>query len=130
MISPSIAAARSHTHPTVHRQFFGLENDVVGLRNAVVEFQHANPGSIFEAINLETCSWSDVFKHMEDAQVQYNERDKQGLGFFRDTWRKLGRKAHIGRDIDPWLDLIPNDYGLSVVRGAIVLILMVGYSIP
>lgn len=67
---------------------------------------------------------------MEDAQVQYDERDKQGLGFFRDTWRKLGRKANFERDIDPWLDLIPNDYGLCIVRGAIVLILMVGYSIP
>lgn len=115
------------------RSWDGVWNDVEDLKSAVVEYQHANPGSVFENIDLETCSWADVFKHMEEAQIQYDERDKHGLGSCRAAWRKFGRKTDLGRDgtvaIDPWLDLIPNDYGLSVVRGAIVLVLMVSPDI-
>lgn len=41
---------------------------------------------------------------------------KNGTNWFKYLWRKAGTKSEA---IEPWLHLIPDEYGLSLVRGAI-----------
>lgn len=64
------------------------------------------------------CSWDDLFGQMARAQGDHEARSsrKGGSNWFKYLWRKAGSKSDA---IEPWLHLIPDEYGLSLVRGAI-----------
>lgn len=103
-----------------------MRDDVEDLKQAVEEYQKTNSNQQDRTINLEKNTWADVFSQMTLAQIEDDEKDEKGLGKCRALWRRFGDKVRM-KDIDPWLNLIPNDYGLCVVRGAIVLVLIVSH---
>lgn len=96
-----------------------MEGDADDLEQAVKEYQATFPNENDRAINLRKNTWADVFRQMEDAEVANNERYEKGI---MRVWRKF-RDNVTGKmdDIDPWLNLIPTDYGLCVLRAGIVL---------
>lgn len=104
-----------------------MEDDVDDLKQAIEEYQKTYPNEQDRLIDLETNTWADVFRQMEIAQVDISEKDEKGLGRCRTLWRRFGAKVKM-EDINPWLDLIPSEYGLCVVRAAIVLVLRVSYD--
>lgn len=54
---------------------------------------------------------------MARAQGDHEARSsRKGSNWFKYLWRKAGSKSDA---IEPWLHLIPDEYGLSLVRGAI-----------
>lgn len=101
-----------------------MKADVEDLREAIREYQLAHPEDKGLSIDIEGCTWADVFQQMDTAKIENDARDNKGLGYCRVLWRKFGDKVKM-EDINPWLDLIPNDYGVSVIRAAMVLILQV-----
>ncbi|ERT00556.1 hypothetical protein HMPREF1624_03930 [Sporothrix schenckii ATCC 58251] len=64
------------------------------------------------------CSWDDLFCQIARAQGDHDARNgrKGSVSWFKYLWRKAGSKSDA---IEPWLHLIPDEYGLSIVRGAI-----------
>jgi hypothetical protein len=56
---------------------------------------------------------------MAKAKGVYEDRFKGAGNFIRLMWRKAGVASEV---IDPWLQLIPNEFGMSVVRGAFTII--------
>lgn len=90
----------------------------------VIEEYRTNLGSQDQLLDLPMCTWADGFKQMDAAKVQIDEKHDKGLGRCRALWHKLGNYIKP-EDIDPWLDLIPGGYRLSVIRASIVLVLKV-----
>lgn len=101
-----------------------MECDVDDLERALEEYQKTCPNEQDRAINVKNITWADVFNQMEEAQVANDGRYEKGI---MRLWRKIGNNVN-GKmdDIDPWLNLIPTDYGLCAVRAGIVLVLRVG----
>jgi hypothetical protein len=66
--------------------------------------------------NIETCTWDDIFDQMKNTQTEYAEKATKWKGLVHKLFRKVG---DVGDDIDPLLDFIPDDYGLSIVRAGI-----------
>lgn len=62
------------------------------------------------------CSWDDLFNQMARAQGDHEAQSGRKGNWFKYLWRKAGSKSDA---IEPWLQLIPDEYGLSIVRGAI-----------
>lgn len=93
------------------------------LKKAIAEYQKSFPESDVQALQIdpENCSWEDVLKQMDNAKVRYDNKDN-GIGFLRRWWRKAGENKEA---FDPWLEMMPDQYGLSFVRGGIVIILSV-----
>ncbi|KAK0638305.1 hypothetical protein DIS24_g9971 [Lasiodiplodia hormozganensis] len=90
------------------------------LQAVIAEFQSSFPNSDLE-LDAQNCSWDDVFKQLESAQVRHEAMENDGgIGYLRKLWRKAGENANR---IDPWLDFIPDEKGLNIVRAGLVVIL-------
>lgn len=100
-----------------------MDCDVGDLEQALKEYQSTCSSERDRGISLRTTTWADVFRQMEDAQVATDERYEKGI---MRLWRKFGDNVTVKmQDIDPWLNMIPTEYGLCVVRAGIVLVLRV-----
>lgn len=62
------------------------------------------------------CSWDDVFGQMARARGDHEAAVSRKGNLFKYLWRKAGSEKEA---IKPWLELFPDEYGLSIVRGAI-----------
>lgn len=92
------------------------------LQAVIAEFQTSFPNIGLE-LDAQNCSWDDVFKQLESAQVRHAAMENDsGIGYLHKLWRKAGENANR---IDPWLDFIPDEKGLNVVRAGLVVILQV-----
>ncbi|KAI1074234.1 hypothetical protein F5B20DRAFT_564200 [Whalleya microplaca] len=110
--------------PRLNRPLDGMETELDDLQNAIEKYRRSVPEdeAQFALFPSEGCMWGDVFRHMEDARVQYEEKENRGLASLRKYWRRLG-SHDVAEYIDPWFELIPDQFGLSVVRGGLVVIL-------
>ncbi|KAL9030027.1 MAG: hypothetical protein Q9196_001801 [Gyalolechia fulgens] len=74
-------------------------------------------------VNLDfdpkTCTWVDVLDEADKAEKVYLDGGKGPKNVVRKTFRKAGDYADA---ISPWFDLIPDEYGLSVLNGGLKLI--------
>lgn len=96
-----------------------MEGDAEDLEQAMKEYQATLPNEHDRAFDLRKNTWADVFRQMEEAEVTDNERYDKGI---MRAWRNFrDNVTEKMDDIDPWLNLIPTDYGLCVVRAGIVL---------
>ncbi|KAK4113528.1 hypothetical protein N656DRAFT_828597 [Canariomyces notabilis] len=92
------------------------------LRTALIEY---NKLGIVPKLDLDVdrCTWEDVFKCMAEAQDQYEEKEKTWRGRLSLRW--LFRKAgDVADQVDPILQLMPEDYGIGVLAAGISLVLM------
>lgn len=72
--------------------------------------------------NVKQCSWEDVqrqLKQAEDEVEKYFAQAKGAKGILRKVWRKLGRASIVW---EPGLEAIPDEMGLSVLKGGLALI--------
>jgi hypothetical protein len=84
-------------------------------------YKEQNPDVPFDVLN---CSWDDVFDQMARAKGKYEEKFNGPNHFFHWLWRKAGNASEA---VDPWLQLIPNEFGMAVARGAIAIVFHVWY---
>ncbi|KUI52591.1 hypothetical protein VP1G_00044 [Cytospora mali] len=91
-----------------YRPWEPMKGDVDDLKHAIEEYR-THFGDSDQLLDLERCTWADVFKQMDAAKLQKDEKDGKVLGRCRALWHKLGNKVKV-EDIDPWLDLIPDEY--------------------
>lgn len=68
----------------------------------------------------KTCKgWDDLTKSLLAAEEDYEDRGKDR---WRRIWYGLGDKAELAT---PWIEIIPNEYGLAVVKTGVAVILKV-----
>ncbi|UNI22166.1 hypothetical protein JDV02_008080 [Purpureocillium takamizusanense] len=72
--------------------------------------------------NASESSWDALFEKVNDAEARLHGTEKRPLEIFKKMWLKVGENQAV---IDPWLSLIPDSYGLAVVRSAIAIILKI-----
>ena len=75
---------------------------------------------------LMECSWEVVFKELTKAKNKYGQGGRLG-------WRKVGRKmGDMSAAISPVFGMIPDEMGLSILKGGLALIFRVSCveSIP
>ena len=67
--------------------------------------------------DVSNCEWSDVIEQMQKAQDVYKDKgDKNPVrSFFRNG-------KEIATTVTPWFDMIPDQYGLSVLRAGLTVI--------
>ena len=66
-------------------------------------------------------SWDEIYNKITDSEDEMHKSDQSVSMIFKIT-NKIGENQDA---IQPWVDLIPNEYGMSVVKSAIALILKV-----
>ena len=91
------------------------------LRQALIQYKTLRLEPCL-SIDVDKCSWQDVFAMMESAQVADKEKTAGWKGSLRKLWGKMGEKADMSL---PVLDAIPDQFGLSVVRAGISLCFLV-----
>ncbi|ETS77512.1 hypothetical protein PFICI_11386 [Pestalotiopsis fici W106-1] len=68
-------------------------------------------------LDVNNCSWPEVFKLLETVQEDYAAKARKGL---KGAFRRMGRDAGENSDtIKPLLDIIPDEFGGSVIRSAL-----------
>lgn len=64
-------------------------------------------------------AWNDLFEKLSNAEYEYQEQRCNARTLF---WWKVGDRQE---DIQAWVALIPDAYGLSVVKASVALLLHV-----
>ncbi|KAI0547032.1 hypothetical protein F4679DRAFT_378085 [Xylaria curta] len=91
-----------------------------GLQVALRQYQQLNIDPRLD-INIDNCTWEDVFRCMANAQDDYEKKATKSRGFVRKLFRWAG---DVADNVDPLLDLIPDDYGLGILSAGISLIFL------
>jgi hypothetical protein len=73
-------------------------------------------------IQVSGDAWDDLFEKLSGRETIYQEHNRNARKLF---WWKLGERS---QHIEPWLALIPDSYGLSVLKASVALVLKV--SLP
>ncbi|KAI9733083.1 MAG: hypothetical protein M1834_003629 [Cirrosporium novae-zelandiae] len=85
------------------------------LELALKEYIPSNIG-----IKLSDCSWDALFDKVCNAETKYHDKDDSAREIFKNLWLKIGKNYEV---INPWIDLIPDCYGLAVVKSGIAVTL-------
>lgn len=114
-----------HAGVPIDRQNSQSQIELSDLQTALQEFQQSySDGDPFSNIDLQNCTWNDVLRKLAEAKDNYTAEENRGIGCLKAIWQKTGRNTD---KIEPWLDFIPDEYGLNFVRAGIVIILQVGW---
>ncbi|KAI8632709.1 hypothetical protein F5Y19DRAFT_471878 [Xylariaceae sp. FL1651] len=97
----------------------GKEPPVQVLKNMLVLYKSPINGAISSPtghLDLCQCSWDDVLTQLEIARASCLIKDRKTS---RKADRFLAKAASYG---EKWIELLPDEYGLSVVRGGLALV--------
>ncbi|KAF5005812.1 hypothetical protein FDECE_7768 [Fusarium decemcellulare] len=88
------------------------------LRAALIQYQQLEIDPRLD-LNVDRCTWEDVFRCMAGAQADYEQKSRKWHGVAHRLLRKAGDHAD---DVDPWLKLIPPEYGMGIIGAGISII--------
>ena len=74
-------------------------------------------------IDVQNCSWGDVFAQMTKANLDYQNQGDGLKHWISRLWRGMGRRAETAK---PWIELIPGDMGLDTLKAGLALCFSVG----
>ncbi|EFY96693.1 hypothetical protein MAA_07754 [Metarhizium robertsii ARSEF 23] len=97
-----------------------LPDESEGLRAALIEYQNLEIDPRL-SLDVDKCTWEDVFECMAGAEADYEQKSKGWRGVGRRLLRKAGDHAE---DVDPWLKLIPPEYGMGIIGAGISIMFM------
>lgn len=91
------------------------------LRDSLCYYQqhHLGPELKFDP---NDCTWAEIVDMIAKARQEYEKKALGLKGLIHKGWRGLGNNSSR---IEPFLDMIPDDMGLSVLCGGLGLILTV-----
>ncbi|KAJ2990889.1 hypothetical protein NUW58_g2733 [Xylaria curta] len=102
------------SHFVEAKQEYVLREDHNELEDALDEYVGALREAKFQIeFDPKNCTWQDVLDQLYKAEQESNLKQK--------SWHRKTRRvvAKVGDDISPWLKLIPNENGLSVLNGGL-----------
>lgn len=65
-------------------------------------------------------SWEEICEKVNRTQKEYSDSTE---GFWHRIWYKIGDSKEL---VSPWADLIPDAYGLAVVKVGVAVIIKIG----
>ncbi|KAN0104281.1 hypothetical protein V8E51_010026 [Hyaloscypha variabilis] len=117
--------------PKIHPAFGGLKLNEDGqlgfpapyknLQKALQEYVPLEFG-ITISQNPTKKAWNDLFDKAVTAEEDASKSENGILAIFSQMFVTVGENSDI---IDPWISLIPDPYGLAVVKSAILIVLKV-----
>lgn len=84
--------------------------------------RHSLETKIDIGTEVSATAWSELYEKIASAEDRVHGRERGPSAIFKKLVLKIGNHKEV---IDPWVGLIPNEYGLSVVKSAIAIILSV-----
>ncbi|RSL50985.1 hypothetical protein CEP54_011651 [Fusarium duplospermum] len=106
----------------------GDENRVPGesedLRAALIEYQNLSIDPRLD-LDVDKCTWEDVFACMTGAEEEHEQKAKSWRGVGHRLLRKAGDCAE---HVDPWLKLIPPEYGMGIIGAGISIIFVLAHQ--
>lgn len=94
-------------HPTPYKN---LERALKAYAPSILDIELSNNYTL-----------DSIFDRVCDAEARCHPQDN-ARDIFRNAWLKVGE---FEGEISPWIDLIPDSYGLAVVKSGIAIILKV-----
>jgi hypothetical protein len=95
-----------------------------GLRAALAEYIHQHDTDTFwETFNMATVTWEEVTGELEKVEAIY--QDKGTGNPIRRAFRRSAAYTNTATDL---LEAIPNDDGLGLLKGALLVVLKVRAS--
>lgn len=109
-----------------------LRNVLTTMRHSQLEVVLAQYAKLDQRsgfiLDPKHCSWNDINHLLAEVRIQYDSKTKKPVvGPVRQIIRKAGDNAD---SITPVFGLIPDDYGLSILRSALGLMFTVSNSVP
>lgn len=94
------------------------------IRRIVVESQLLGPSLELDpnGSEEEVRKWNQLLDKLAETELKAAESSKGASNFFSQLADAVGKKKGY---IDPWVCLIPNEYGLCVVKSALLILLQV-----
>ncbi|PWY83401.1 hypothetical protein BO70DRAFT_361519 [Aspergillus heteromorphus CBS 117.55] len=94
-------------------------------------FENPKPYTTLESIlrayvpstlNIDTTNytWDALFDRLSAAETEWQATGQSATQLFAKAWLKVGENREV---IDPWISLIPDSYGLAVVKSGVAIIL-------
>jgi hypothetical protein len=77
-------------------------------------------------VDISTCTWEDIFAHMGSVRSEYEEQARGIKGIFHKLWRSAGGTADF---VTPFFDLVPDDYGLQVLKAGFTIFFTVSMGV-
>ncbi|KAF4462261.1 hypothetical protein FALBO_10931 [Fusarium albosuccineum] len=94
------------------------------LRAALIQYRQLDVDPRLD-LDVDNCTWEDVFRCMTRAQTDYNHKAKKWQGVAHRLLRKAGDYAD---HVDPWLKLIPPEYGMGIIGAGISIIFRLAHT--
>lgn len=77
------------------------------------------------ALNLKTQKHLDGGLALKIAEMK-NEHEQKKEGFWRRLWLRVGSSREI---VEPWLALVPNEYGLVILKTGLAVVFKVCFTL-
>lgn len=94
------------------------------LRRAIQDYIQSNPDESWSTFDPERASWDDVFDEVKRVEAVY--RDKAASNTVRRLFRR--QAPALVPNVIPLLEALPDDYGLGLLKGSLMVVLKVGRS--
>ncbi|PYH94010.1 hypothetical protein BO71DRAFT_441273, partial [Aspergillus ellipticus CBS 707.79] len=81
------------------------------------------------ALDIDTTdtSWETLYDRLSEAETEWQSTGHGARGLFATVWMKIGENREL---VDPWINLIPDNYGLAVVKmGVAVVFKLAAHSV-
>ncbi|RSL75645.1 hypothetical protein CEP51_010676 [Fusarium floridanum] len=107
-------------HPDTEGDERRVPDECEDLRAALIEYQQLSIDPRLD-LDVDKCTWEDVFACMTGAEEEHEQKAKSWRGVGHRLLRKAGDCAE---HVDPWLKLIPPEYGMGIIGAGISIIFM------
>lgn len=93
------------------------------LRAIIQEYKHYHQDSgsgqsnLWAGFDPEACTWQEVLNEMENAEAEYRQKGQKNL-----LRRVLRHGEAVGRNFAPFLDGLPDEKGLGLLKGGLVVL--------
>lgn len=93
------------------------------LRSLLAALEAALPDvlGLYTPIATTCEGWDDLTDKIINAEKDY---DKQGQEIWHRMWHGIGNASEV---VDAWSEVIPNEYGLAVVKTAVAVVFKVSF---
>ncbi|KUJ13892.1 uncharacterized protein LY89DRAFT_149357 [Mollisia scopiformis] len=107
-------ALGAESHYDKQRMAFTVKKPYHDLKDVLDACKQAGQSFEFEVLD---CTWGDVIGQMQKAQDVYKAKGDEN------HVRALFRHGHtMSNNVIPWLDMIPDQYGLSILHAGLTMI--------
>ncbi|KAL7907753.1 hypothetical protein GGI35DRAFT_481405 [Trichoderma velutinum] len=100
---------------------YPVPENLDNIRRVVVHSKLLGPGLALhpDASKEEILEWNELLNKLVEAELKATDTNKGTFQIFSRIFIVIGKKKEA---IDPWINLIPNEYGLCIVKSGLLIL--------